>query len=552
MKQNIYIGKKRNLSIDEVEEDIKSKIMEKDLNNNKNILFSLTYNEINNILTIHNLQDNIKLMNYHIEEKVFNKEKIYFNNLQKIHDLIEYLEKIEIKIKEIEKKNYPNLKKQLIDVINIKFEKFENFVEFEKYIFSLIDLNCENFSESHLNIILSYLYISMFHTIKIKLLNIIKKGNFEEIFFKFLYSILNKYSQFRLYEEAILKNNYNSIQNFKIYQNNLSFREKFQILSTISTIIFQSPIFKQNSYIEFYMIENKENNIYLKIKNFLFEIIDQCTVKSNIIEGMEMLFSKILIDFNYYNITYNKNVFINQIKNLLDLKKEIKNYFPKIICRYLNSNDENSAFYDILSGLIGINETIYIEKQYNMIYGEYDDIKDLDNINEIVEDKFSKDDEEKKNLYNLYFFKGFWRIIHESYGHQPIQKVNHYSVNTPNHFYFKGSIVIKHDAGNILEYFINKDSSLIQYIKEVNCNINELINVKLFIGNFHEFWKIFEKIVSKIKFEENLEEPYDYYLVQHIYNSYYDDFKLETDKTKFIDFSSLFQFKNEGKIRVKI
>ena len=542
IEQSNKLGTKTHSKCKEIEKNIEFEFDNNNENISKDILFSLTYNEERSILTIHDLINDKPVINNYIDDKQFVKEKIYNNNLKIINNTIEDLNNIVKNLKQNPKlkKEY---KKNFIEKINENFKDFEGYVDFEKYIFSLIDLKEEKFLEKHFNITLCYLYIVMFQNIKRKLKNIMLKCNFEEIDIKFIYSILKKYSQFKEYEDIInnKNNNNNSIKNLIIKNNNLSFKKKMNILSSISTIIFQSPIFKNNTYIEFYHIEENKNNIYFKIKQFVFDIIDRCNKESKFIEGIEMLFSRILTDLNKCNQTYLHRVFINQIKNLEQLKNEIKSFFPSMICRYINSNDNCNAFYDILSDIIGINERIYIKNDYKMIYGEYDDLAIKENINNIIEGKFPKEDKEKQKLYNLYFFKGFWRIIHESYGHQPIQKVNDYKVDTPRQFYDNSSIIEKKDAGNILEYFVNKNSSLITLIKEMNCDVSELINVNLYTENFNKFWIIAKKLFNNLECEEDSFQPKDYEKVKDIYNNYYKDDNcfVNQDKYKNLNPSSL-------------
>ena len=186
----------------------------------------------------------------------------------------------------------------------------------ENYIYSQCELKEDDFLEINYNYFLCYLYYSMINSIKINLKNVINKGNFEEIHFKFIFSILNKLQQFKKYENKIINIETNEIKNLFLHKNNLSFKEKIQILSTISSIILKSPIFKDDTFIQFYKIdnENEKENIYLKIKNFFFQILEMSNPESNIIQGLELLFSKVLTDINQKNKTKNKKVFINDKK----------------------------------------------------------------------------------------------------------------------------------------------------------------------------------------------------------------------------------------------
>ncbi len=93
-------------------------------------------------------------------------------------------------------------------------------------------------------------------------------------------------------------------------------------------------------------------------------------------------------------------------------------------------------------------------------------------------------------------------------------------------------MITQKDAGNILEYFISNDSSKIKLIKSINCNVNKLLDPKLFSGDFEEFWEIVDKIIENWdNVNENEVEnlPENYYLVQAIYEAYYKDSKIKGD-----------------------
>ena len=394
----------------------------------------------------------------------------------------------------------------------------------------------------------------MINSIKINLKNVINKGNFEEIHFKFIFSILNKLQQFKKYENKIINIETNEIKNLFLHKNNLSFKEKIQILSTISSIILKSPIFKDDTFIQFYKIDNEyeKENIYLKIKNFFFQILEMSNPESNIIQGLDLLFSKVLTDINQKNKTKNKKVFINDIKNFDNLKNQLKIFFPKIICRYFNSNDKSASFYDIIGEYVVINESIYVENEYNMIYGDYDDNK-ANFIYKIIEGKFNNT-QSNNDLYNCFIFKGFWKIFHESFGNQPIQIINNHQVDTLKYFYDKGIMITQKYAGNILEYFISNDSSKIKLIKSINCNVNKLLDPKLFSGDFEEFWEIVDKIFENwdnVNESEVENLPENYYLVQAIYEAYYKDCKIKGDNNISVNISDFKRDKNKFRVRFK-
>ena len=103
--------------------------------------------------------------------------------------------------------------------------------------------------------------------------------------------MLNKLQQFKKYENKIINVKKDEIKNLFLHKNNLNFTEGVQMLSTKSSIILKASIFKDNIFIQFYKIynENEKANIYLKIKTFFFKFL-----KSHIIQGLELLFSKYL------------------------------------------------------------------------------------------------------------------------------------------------------------------------------------------------------------------------------------------------------------------
>ena len=184
---------------------------------------------------------------------------------------------------------------------------------------------------------------------------------------------------------------------------------------------------------------------------------------------------------------------------------------------------------------IAINESIYVKKTYSMFYGENNDESSFNEIKEILIGNYN---EKNIELYNLFIFKGFWRIIHECYGDQPIQKINNYKVDTPTFFYYFGRIIKnKRDAGNILEYFINNNSDEINRVKNIFCNVDSLLDYKLYINDFNEFWHLFIDLLDNLE-EESYVEPNDFKIYEIIYNVYVGENEKD-DKMNFMNLNKL-------------
>lgn len=520
-KQNLFLNRKRNLEImTEEKQLINFDIKHSDLEGIKNLIFCIYPDEKFPYITIHKKQNDKLINNINYNKFQLNKQKILNENFEKINDILNYINTN--CLEEIEVINY--IEKKLID--------FNGYIEFENIIYSQkMNILDKDFNDNHYNNFICYLYICLLKSIKIRLEKIIKIKNSKKYFLKFIKSILNKFSQFEKYENYITNNNKNNIiKNLKLHKNNLTLKEKCGILSTILNIILQSPFFKMNTYIEFYQIDLNNKNIYSKIKEFIFKIIDNSNSKSSFMNGLEMLFSPVKTNINNYNKkTYNQNTFSLEIKSLEELKNQIKNFFPSIIVRYFDSNSSSGAFFDILGDYIAINESIYIKRNYNMLYGENDDESSFKDIKDIIIGNNINNE-----LYNLFIFKGFWRIIHECYGHQSIQKINNYKIDTPKFFYYLGTIIKKKDAGNILEFFISNNSDDINGVKNINCNIDNLLNYNLYIkNNFVEFWNLYLELLENLE-DESIDEPIDFKNYELIYNAYVEENEKD-DKMKYMN-----------------
>ena len=120
------------------------------------------------------------------------------------------------------------------------------------------------------------------------------------------------------------------------------------------------------------------------------------------------------------------------------------------------------------------------------------------------------------------------------------------------YFYDKGIMITQKDAGNILEYFISNDSSKIKLIKSINCNVNKLLDPKLFSGDFEEFWEIVDKIIENwdnVNESEVENLPENYYLVQAIYEAYYKDSKIKEDNNISVNIQDFKRDKNKFRVR---
>ena len=155
----------------------------------------------------------------------------------------------------------------------------------------------------------------------------------------------------------LLQKKKNNIQNLNINKKNLSFQEKAEILSSILTIILNSPSFSTNKKIEFFELRSSSKNVYLDAINFLVKIIDNLKYDSILNKGYLKTLSRVKADINkknknFYRKDNNNEVFMIELMNLDDLKEKLKAYLPNIIVRYLNSKSKIAAEYDIFSGNI--------------------------------------------------------------------------------------------------------------------------------------------------------------------------------------------------------
>ena len=221
----------------DTEEDENEIKVDYDIDNKENYS-NLTFcikDEINIILTIHNMNNDIILNDNNITN---NKENISRDLLDK------YIREIESDIKNLRNIlncNSLNFLKEESKKILAKYKLYKN----DEIQYSLLDEN--SFSEqnyllciksfyNHLIIIINEVideYVDLFHNYGNQL-EIKKK---EKIIKIYLTKLLNKFNVFNQYDNYFYKNNQN-LDNLIVYKNNLSYKEKTYFLSCILTCFY--------------------------------------------------------------------------------------------------------------------------------------------------------------------------------------------------------------------------------------------------------------------------------------------------------------------------
>ena len=358
---------------------------------------------------------------------------------------------------------------------------------------------------------------------------------------KTMINIFSYFDYFREYTKY-LANEDNTISNLIIPSNqNLSNKEKINILSSIINIMFVSPFFNKNKKIEFYNINNDNRNIYYKAKELLFNIIDNLTPDSAFLKGIKKTTSRIMPDLNecnsfYYNSKNNNKVdidnkiFILEYKQLSELKKEVKSNVPDLIVRFVDTKTLSKAQYDILSGNILINEAIFKNKDNNFL--EHDDNNIFEENNNIIKGNIDFTNQKDKLKYDLCIFKSFWRLNHESLGHKPISKINN-GMDTPKKTILSKTFTKTEDAGEIVEYYIIENRKNDFYtIKNYEYDCSRLLDSSLYIeSTFDQFWNIYEELEFKNNDEEYKEtEKIKLYNQIKLYFNEQRDIKCENEK----------------------
>ena len=409
---------------EEKREKIKYKIDDK---LSKDFLFCLTYDN-SNLLTIHdkNSENRIITKNQHINLK----NNLFEEILVKIQNLEEKIKNI-ITTKELNNEINAQLKDYNIE--NIEDKILNNIIELDESLFKE-----DNFKES-----INYFYLYEANIIYKSIINILNEKkinqnlNLSQKKKNIISLILKKFSYFHDYVESFLTNNIpNNIKlNKKI--ENITFKEKIKKLSTIFTIIYQSPFFDKESIIQFLNISENPRNVYTQIKQLFFKIIDESKSYSSIINGIEILFSKISKNLNVESKNYNEDSFIIGVQSLEQLKMKIKNFYPNDFVTYFNLNDKSIGIYDIMSDSIIFNEAHYLENKYLLNYNKtFDEKKLYEKLNLIINGTFEENNKKNKKLYNRIIFRGLLVILNESYGHQIIQKNNNFKNINSNKILF--------------------------------------------------------------------------------------------------------------------
>ena len=500
-------------------------------------------NDINfeNFKLLGNKKLNRKLKNNKKIDFKINYEKLKTNNLifclnycdskSYVLTIHERLKPNTIKVKRIIAKNDLDiLDKEITKKTNFLLDKIEadncDWNEFRKLLIKeLEEYNFENPSleENDYFVMLDYFKRYIIYTTCKTIDKIIEnffiyyeKPSFTQlnILKKNIKYILLKYEQFNEYINYIEGKN-SKVKNLKINKDNLLTKEKIEIISTLLTIIWSSPIFELNTKIEFMEIEKEKRSIYYKSIDFLNKIIDKLNKDSYYLRGFRQTFSQIKEDINEINeYSNNKNlVFIIEDRDLNDLKILMKNYLPTKIVRFMNISSTLNSIYDIFSKNIIINEIIYIdrescnfERNNNIIY---------ESLNSLIKGDIDLNVEKNLYLFNLYTYKSFWRIIHEGFGHKPVSILNNNEVDTPCNFIINGIFHDISDAGKLLEYYINDTREQFEYLLYKNYDSKKLLNENLYIDtNFSKFWTIFRNIQKSedkvIKKENKEKEVYQF------------------------------------------
>ena len=309
--------------------------------------------------------------------------------------------------------------------------------------------------------------------------------------------VLSKFECFNEYYKYIMEKD-NNVQNLIIKKDNLTYLEKANILSSILTIIINSPSFLTNKNIEFFELTSNNKNVYLDARNFLLKIIDNLKSDSILNNGYLKTLSRIKEDINKINenLYENKrNTFMIELMNLDDLKNNLKKYVPNMVVRYFNSKSKSAAEYDIFSGNILINELIFTEKKNDFLILNNNEASK--NLEPFIKGKIELNNEKNKKIYDLFVFRAFWRLNHEGCGHKPVSKINRGKANTPKKVIINKGYTEGNDAGEIIEYYVYHEvkQNYFDYLKYAVFNPITLLNENLYINDsFLPFWDIFLKL----------------------------------------------------------
>ena len=485
------------------------------------LLFCIHFFDLNYMtITISEMDNRIKKNNHNI---------ITNEQLQKLY--LEIKEKISLLLKDLKGMKLNEFKESLITKLkdysynddifsnNIKSENDE-YLLYMEYFYKFIICNIRNTIKEIINKLLSLFG------------NIIETDNRIIIIKKVIEYILSKFDQFNSYVNYINDKNNNQFKQYIIInKDNLSIREKLKVYSILLTIIFSSPIYYNDTKIEFFDIDYNNNNVYLMAQKLLCKIIDKLQANSSYLKGLKQTFSKIKKDLNELNYTddkENREVFIIEMISLEELKTKIKSFLPKRIIRFVNSRSFTNAFYDLISQDIIVNEIIYTNRGDEYYYKNNDN-NIFNSLEPFIKGNINLEDEKNKYYYNLYIFRAFWRINHESLGHKAVAKINNNKKETPNKFIFKGAFKKINDAGNILESFVTDNSDKFNLLKYQKFNAQILLNENLFIGaTFSNFWNEYKKL-EKFDNEQKAKDE-NTYLYDYISQIFDENIELKVEK----------------------
>ena len=430
---------------------------------------------------------------------------------------------------------------------------------------NIIELDKNSFNEDNFKESINYFYLYEANIIYKSIINILNEKNINQNLHisqkkkNIILLILKKFSFFHEYVQSFLTNNIPNNIKLNKKNENITFQEKIKKLSTILTIIYQSPFYDKDSIIQFLTVPENPKNVYSQIKQLFFKIIDESKSYSSIINGIEILFSKISKNLNVKSKNYNEDCFIIEDQTLEQLKMKIKNFYPNYFVTYFNLNDKSIGIYDIMSDSIIFNEAHYLENKYLLNYHKKVDGKKLyEKLNLIINGTFEENKNNKK-IYNKIILRGLLIILHESYGHQIIQRNNNFKISTSTKFYFDGNFITDRDAGQILEFFISDNPNNINSIKTIDADVSPLLDYKLYLDNFNEFWNIFDKIFDNLGNDSDFELSDDYsenekdYIssVNKIYKLYYSSINFKNDKRKKFKYQKI-NLNKKNNLRFKI
>ena len=259
------------------------------------------------------------------------------------------------------------------------------------------------------------------------------------------------------------------------------------------------------------LFEVSSTNVNHPIKraiDVIKQIIQNLNPKSLLIEGLFQLHSKVSIDLNQTNDTYNMNVFEIDIIHFDALISILTDCIPSYIWR-VSMDTIYNAYYDKISDSMIVNEYKLFHQTLDKMTTQYNSINS------------------NQSIYTLPYIM---EILHEIYGHGLVKK--QMIQDTPYCYYKNGKIGLldyskqmnKGEAGKILETFISENKDIINFLKMPPCYVDSVINYKLWIN---EDMKALNNVINELKIKERR-------VVLNNINS----FESYTEKYKSIDYTT--------------